>query len=610
MESLKDNLWYQKVLADIRASDGTKQEMEHNFNPSMRDDYDDIIRQESQQAAELLKLGAEYEVKDDSVIIEVEDETFSIPKDLLRDNLGIEQYNLLINHGEEEKEDQMGTSLPEDIQQTGDITLPDGTKLPKDIAPFYVMQQAMGQALSVYTGKPLVQGYPAMQQPKTQSKTLSEILKNISELQQQVIDIEDEKNRALNASPMNKEYREKVENLTEQVAEQNEIIAKLRSDYSKSRKELDEANNRLNQESDKSDTLERKLKRTCAELNDCTNDLNKRTRQLESREKELNDKKEELQEKKRQIEALNNEKDKAVAEKESAISDRNRLISEISEKDGKIINLQNQISSLKEEISSLSGKQISEEDKGKIAEYDSLSAKIIGLQQRLAQKEDEQQQLIDEKQELMDRINEDGLTGLLNGKAFDQDLDNNKIKSPVVARVNICGMEEINSVNGYKNGDKVISYVAEKLKNAFNNGEKVYRPLGAQFVIAGNNASEIKRSLSRIKEKSEDDNVFIAYGIAEKDKDHIKDIRKLNDKAAKRMNEMRDDIYREMDDEEIDEPESPDPVEEKSQAEYSSEESNNKTENQEAPDYDDDLEEDETFAENILETISHEDEGR
>lgn len=605
MEPLKDNLWYQKVLADIRASDRTKQEMEHNFNPSMRNDYDEIIKQESQQAAELLKLGADYEVVDDSVMIEVEDDTFSIPKDLLRDNLGTDQYNLLINHGEEEKEEPMEASLPEDIPQTNGVTLPDGTKIPKDLAPFYVMQQAMGQALSVYTGKPMDQGYPGLQQPKVQSKTLAEILKNISELQQQVINIEEEKNKALNASPMSKEYREKIEALTEQVAEQNETIARLRSDLSKSRKRLEEANNRLDKEGDKSDDLGRQLKKTRAELDDRTADLDKRTKQLESREKELGDKEKELQEKEKQIEALDDEKNRAVAEKENAISEKDRLI---SKKDREITNLRNHISSLEGKISSLSGKQISEEDKEKLAEYDNLSSKITNLQQKLAKKENERQKLIDEKQELVDKIYEDSLTGLLNERALDRDFDNNDIKSPVVARINICGMEEINNANGYENGDKVISYVADKLKNIFNGEEKVYRSLGAQFVIVGDNASEIRKSLSDIKEQSEADNVFIAYGIAEKEKDRIKDIRKLNDKAADRMNEMRDDIYQDMDSEEIEEPEEEISVPSKiaNQSEPSYKEETEKTDYSD----DDDLEEDESFAESILNTINHEDEGR
>lgn len=662
MEPLKENLWYQKVLSDIKKTDETKREMEHNFNPDMRDEYDDIIKEEAKQAADLLKLGADYEVTDASVTITVDEDEFTVSKDLLHDELGTDQYNLLINHGEEAKEEP--AEVEDDIPLQNDqnaLTMPDGTKIPSNMAPIYVMQQAMNQAMAAYTGKPVNQMYPAQQ--KVQSKSLADILRSISELQAQVISIDEERNKAISASSLgNKETKEKllalsreledkkaelrdaniqVTNLTEalknrdekikdltktlnghrddlnkaydevkekdaKIAEIDKVLSSTRTDLSKALSDvrekdakIAEINSSRSVDKDTINDLKHKLDKAQSELESRTSALDKKDRELESRENELKSKESEIEGKDKKIESLSNEKDRAVADKESAISEKDRLI---SKKDNEITGLKGRISSLEQKVSKLYS----------VDEYNKLSGKITQLQKKLNTKEDERQQLINEKQELVSKIYEDGLTGLPNDKALNKDLENLDINDPVIARINICGMEEINDANGYRSGDRVITYISEKLKNAFGNDAKVYRPMGAQFVVVGNKDADIRSRLETVKEQAANENVFIAYGTAEMDQENTHDIYSLNDIASVRMNDMRDAIYDEMDEEEPEE--APEHAEEQSST-YEAPQPQPVPDDKPSQDKEDhrgenDIEEDEAFASNIMASLKRNDGAR
>lgn len=214
--------WFKKVLSEIKDLDRRKREMEKNFSWEIKDDYNDIVRKETVEAVDLLKFGADNRIEGDSVVLTIGEDTFRIPKDILSDELGTDQYNLLVNNAEEaddasessdDEDDAYQQTAPTNIPkgtQPSDIRLPDGRKVPASLAPMLLFTQAMEKTIAAYTGggSDISPGYGLMAQPqiKVKSKTTGELLRNIADLQQQVLAIEDEKERVLSGG--NKELEE------------------------------------------------------------------------------------------------------------------------------------------------------------------------------------------------------------------------------------------------------------------------------------------------------------------------------------------------------------------------------------------------------------------
>lgn len=740
-EPINENPWYLKVLSQIKAVDKAKKDMEHNFDPTMRPKYDGIIKEEAADAAELLKLGASYTVTDKFVNITVDDETFEIDKEQLKSELGIDQYNLLVNHGEETREE----SEMSDVNDADDhVGYADNDKMPSSVAPLMMMRQVIDQTMSAYTGKPVI-NYPAVAS-NIKSKSLAEILKNISELQQQVINIEEEKAKALNASSLgnekdrqkieslNKELEnkqqeleeasEKIDDLTRQLNEKDARIDELSSAISKQNESLSETAKRLEEAeahskekdakinnfsnllsanksdsdslrrkiqelqdvlsekakeiehknsalSDKDRSLENnseKLKRQSDELEkknaelssrdgqlqQKSNELEARTRELESKKNELAQKENELHQKTAQINSKDNlikQKDEEIAQKSAEIeqktkeleSKKNELAQKISElkrkedesrnnenaiksaeeaknraltekktaesekdravarKDQEISELKSKISSLEDKVSSLSGKQLSSDDRDKLNKYNSLDNKVRSLQKQLDSAKREQKDLEARNSELEDVAYKDQLTGFYNDKALDKDLENKDYNGLVIARIGICGMKEINSINGYKAGDQVIGYVAQKLDDGIRDDGSIYRTMGDQFVVLGNN-TDIEKKLEEIDNSLKAENVHIAYGIVEKDRERGQDSHKLYAIAADKMNSMKNRIYSEMSNDT--------PVQRSNTDDRQTADASREDNSSVSYDDDDELTEDESFSQEIMDTISNNEEGR
>lgn len=489
-----ENVWYQKVLGNIKNLDEERKSMEHDFNPNSIGTYEDVIRQETKAAAELLKLGAEFKTSSDMVTITVSDDSFSVPKDQMREELGVDQYNLLINHGEEEQDVDKDDDIPgrdtgPHISNSDTVTTPDGTVIPKAMAPFVMMQQAMNQVMSAYTGTP-VTNQPALT-GKARSKTLSEILKNISELQQQVITIEDEKNKAVSISMQgSKKDKDRIAELEAAVSEKDKELEAVKAELDKVKTELEQTKGQLE---------------------------NIRT----SSEEKITRWKDKL-----------NKKDEIIAEKNNAAK-------EASDK----------IASLQQQVNNLSEKQITPEDHNKIEQYGKLQEEKNALQEQksslekqVQSKDDKIGNLIKEKSNLEDRVFTDHLTGVGNESALNRDLDERKDDQLNIARIGICGMKDINKDNGRAMGDKVIGKVADYLQNAFGRNS-VYRLYGDQFAVIGSPSLELGKNLTEIKDKIAESNIFIAYGVSGRDNASGPDNRKLYDIAAERMDNMRDKIY-------------------------------------------------------------------
>lgn len=352
---LSENPWYQKVLKEITETDRRKREMEKNFHSDMIDDYQQLVEEEAKQAVELLKYGVGCQVSKGAVLITVDDETtFEIQKEALRNELGVDQYNLLVNNitedndsdkDETEKETdesddsaKMSPSPSFESGQSQTVKLPDGSRVPAYLAPMLIFQQAMNQAMSIYTGQdPRYQqtgtGLQISRGKKEHSKSTSELLKNIADLQQQVLLIEDEKNAAQEGN------KREVEDLkiekAETEAKQRETMAKIGALQSritelnkKCEAQIQAAKDEVKKASEEARAKEEELERISISMSEKDALAEQTKNSLADTEKELAEAKESLSARQKELEEVKNN---AEQEKKKLLEDAENLRAEITE---------------------------------------------------------------------------------------------------------------------------------------------------------------------------------------------------------------------------------------------------------------------------------------
>jgi diguanylate cyclase (GGDEF)-like protein len=125
----------------------------------------------------------------------------------------------------------------------------------------------------------------------------------------------------------------------------------------------------------------------------------------------------------------------------------------------------------------------------------------------------------------------DGLTGLANHRAFQEDLKQavalaNRSKQPVsIAMIDIDGFKEVNDIGGHAQGDKVLAELA-KLMADVRGQDRAYRVGGDEFALIMQNTGtdgaldaleRMRQSVTRSTE-----GVTISLGLATSEADHTK----------------------------------------------------------------------------------------
>lgn len=290
---IQESPWFKKALDDIRATDKERRDMEKHFSYESLDDYQELNRKEAVEATELLKFGVDNHIEGDSVILEFEKEKFKVPKEALQDELGIEQYNFLVNNADEVdpkaqtvEDNEEDTAPPKDstpqeadkekpekkqTTELPDLKLPDGRTVPSALAPMMLFSKAMEQTVSFYMSGGKVQDGFAQPKEKPKSKTTNELLRNISEIQQQVLLLEDEKQRASNGTDVEaEELRSENESLEAQKREAEKTIDRLKRELEDIRENREEED-----------------KKTVARLKEASGALQEKDRQLKDAQEVL-----------------------------------------------------------------------------------------------------------------------------------------------------------------------------------------------------------------------------------------------------------------------------------------------------------------------------------
>ena len=115
-----------------------------------------------------------------------------------------------------------------------------------------------------------------------------------------------------------------------------------------------------------------------------------------------------------------------------------------------------------------------------------------------------------DKQKLSFEATHDGLTGLLNRAAYNQNMPELKDQQICFLMVDVDDFKGINDTYGHDVGDLLLKKVAETLKHSFRNEDMIYRLGGDEFVVVMMNMNEglkdlVCRKVENIREKLKKD---------------------------------------------------------------------------------------------------------
>ena len=115
----------------------------------------------------------------------------------------------------------------------------------------------------------------------------------------------------------------------------------------------------------------------------------------------------------------------------------------------------------------------------------------------------------------------DGLTGLVNGRAWREALDRELLRSQrtgaalSVAFIDVDGLKQVNDEHGHAEGDRAISAVAESLRTGMGQHDVVARVGGDEFVVLlpDSTANHAEAAITRVRASS---TVPFSIGVAER----------------------------------------------------------------------------------------------
>ncbi len=119
----------------------------------------------------------------------------------------------------------------------------------------------------------------------------------------------------------------------------------------------------------------------------------------------------------------------------------------------------------------------------------------------------------------------DGLTGLRNRRAFDEELDRAlraRLRGATpdrlaIAMLDLRGLKDLNDSLGHQAGDERLVRLAEGLRAEVRGSDAIYRIGGDEFmvVLPGQGAAEAAKLMQRLQAVLEEDGVHVAAGVAE-----------------------------------------------------------------------------------------------
>ena len=160
-----------------------------------------------------------------------------------------------------------------------------------------------------------------------------------------------------------------------------------------------------------------------------------------------------------------------------------------SEYSGNVSRYQNEIGAINEAVKSEAGASSSEAGHRVVLLLKQIMQSNSDLQTRLEAAEKQLERQTKQIESYLTEARTDGLTGLMNRRAFDQQLDelfkafHNGGRSFVLALIDIDHFKRINDTHGHQMGDQVLQQIAKTLNVNLDNTIMVARFGGEEFAV-------------------------------------------------------------------------------------------------------------------------------
>lgn len=556
------NPYFELKKADFLNAAAKKMEMKQDFNPERISEYAMINAEYASSAAELIKLGIESFWDEEVIIIVVNGENYEIPSKDICNILGEKQFEYLYENKKKSAEpvpneddyyyDKVDAeSYTEPSWDYRNMNNSNMMMNPMMMNPFFAMMNYLMYPFQMQYPYNPNQGY-APQTPvkaktpesKSSDDELSDILRNITDIQKKVINLEKAK------------------------VGTKEQVSSLETRYEAVKKDLKKAEDKNIAERERHIAEMQDLQQIMSEMDEKYEFLEKEKLALEENNKNLQSDFQMMKEEKERadvyVDELKAENGTFASRLEEA--SKNAAANERAVAEKRIRELQDERNKTSSELDKvrkeLEAKKASDEIhieryKNVKEERDNLKREVQKLRQEMekmannntslsseavALKEDNQK-LKQDTQKFQELAFVDKKTGLLNINAFNRDfskIDKNLI---IAAQIHICGMKEINDVHGRQYGDAIIQEVGKTTKEFFPTA-KVYRIYGDQFfvIVENGNMNSVKGDLFDMKNKLLRDAINIAYGAAAgyESHNHSEIIEKIN----KEVREMKHNSFK------------------------------------------------------------------
>lgn len=454
MQNMRNNPYLKVALEKFTEVSKKIWDMESDFNRSQIGEYEKYVKLQAEYAAELIKLGYDYEI--------IEDNSFALFYAGGRNyKVGIED---IVNHlTEDEMKMMFQYQYDKDKEVEREARRAAKTDVTEGEKPDNLLSTIMQYMVTSFLNdERIAERLPTLAQIPAE-RTL---LDDINAIQKKAIELE------RNSDKIARE-RESEQQLVSELTQQNEDMQSRLTEVDKSNadliKSLDNVTNELKES-------ENKIKQLEAEIESSSGIVEK----IESYETIIENLKNDNE---RLMDALNQTKEDTEAGETMLSEDKQKEFSALQERcDSYAV----RVFELEEEVNKLSNQG---------GDFEALKEQL-------------------EKYKKMALF--DSWCDVKNINAFEEEFNDFNKDHSVVIVCGICGMKRFNKVFGRKKGDEAIRRTANMIKEHFEDCD-IYRLYGDQFVIVSqsDNLSIVKSKMERVQRSLSDDLIETVYGCVD-----------------------------------------------------------------------------------------------
>ena len=275
MTSTPDNPYFLGTINSFKELVKQKKDMEADFRPDIVSEYTEVSKQYLSTAIELIKLGVDRVLTEDSIILDIDDEDYVLPRKSVYEQVGEKQWNILFPLEEMDKEYDYDDDFDADFEKIPKAT----SSVPTDIVSPMV-NNPFAAFISALCAPFLNQGYgnPVASQPTTiinaEPTSSSDIFDDLSEFKKKIYMLEKERDSAQETvsvvkqkyDALKRRVREKDEQLANERKNNDELLRGLDEEIDGYKRQIDELDNCAQQAIASADEREKKIEELTATI--------------------------------------------------------------------------------------------------------------------------------------------------------------------------------------------------------------------------------------------------------------------------------------------------------------------------------------------------------